>query len=307
MKKIKKITTVFIGIIIVMALTVTAMAAGFGGVTWTPPQDYMSSYSIDGGTRQGYDMTDGSHIEVYSFYWDGVSSPHDKTEMEWLDFIEDYYGGYQYMHANMRAICETINGYEYVKITYGPEIEGIRYYDTLYIGGPKCEYGFICENTSPEKPYDAVLRAVVESAQYDDDASATPVVSNPNVPVDDTIKIYVDGNRIYSDADPVIISERTLVPIRAVAEAMGCTVNWDSYTRTVRIQRGDMTVDVIVDDTTILKMWGGGVQEIHADVPATIINSRTFVPIRVVSEAFGAKVDWDANTKSVIIFTHGEG
>ena len=62
-----------------------------------------------------------------------------------------------------------------------------------------------------------------------------------------------------------------------------------------------------ISDTTILKMWGGSFQEIHADVPATIMNDRTFVPVRVVSEAFGAKVDWDANTKSVLIFTHGEG
>lgn len=304
-KKSLAIALAFVLVSTVFCIPMIASAETLGSMNYTPPAGYTDRATSDDGSYVRYLLTNGSEIHVgHNVYQHGAHSVHDKTDMEWLDYIEDMFGGREKTFANMLAKFENIGGYDYVKITFGNENEGTFYYDTLYIGGPNCEYEFIYGDEDVSKPYDGLLRAVVESAQYGSSTSVTPAV---NVSTDDTIKIYVDGNRIYSDADPVIISGRTLVPIRAVAEAMGCTVDWNNYTRTVRIQRGDMTVDVIVDDTTILKMWGGSFQEIHADVPATIMNGRTFVPVRAVSEAFGAKVDWDVNTKSVLIFTHGEG
>ena len=305
MKKIKK----SLAIILMLSLAATlfavptvAMANEIDGLTWTAPAGYVNASTTEEGPFSYvlYRFADGSIIQAGSFIQHGVNSVHAKTDMEWLDFIEEYYFGYQYMHANMLARFETIGDYEYVKITYGPEIGGIRYYNTLYIGGPGCDYAFLAQHTDASKPYDAALLALVQSVQY---GGAAPAPA----PVDNTIKIYVNGNRIYSDADPVIINGRTLVPIRAVAEAMGCTVSWNGNIRTVSIARDGLTVDLIIDDTLVLKMWSGGYEEIEADVPAQIIKDRTFVPVRVVSEAFGAKVDWDGNTRSVNIYTGGVG
>lgn len=116
------------------------------------------------------------------------------------------------------------------------------------------------------------------------------------------ISVVVDGYEVEFDVEPTIINGRTMVPLRAIFEAFGATVEWNQSTKTVTSNKTETTVNLTVGSKT---MYVNGSEEI-LDEPATIIDSRTLVPVRAISEAFNCQVDWDGSTKTVLITTSGD-
>ncbi len=88
-----------------------------------------------------------------------------------------------------------------------------------------------------------------------------------------------------------------MVPIRAVSEALGANVGWDGTTKTVVVSLDDTVVTFSVGNT---KAKRNG-DEVTMQVPAQIIDGRTMVPLRFVSESLGALVGWDGTTRTVSI------
>lgn len=116
------------------------------------------------------------------------------------------------------------------------------------------------------------------------------------------IPVYIDGKRLYfTDVPPTIISNRLMVPLRAIFEALQAEVAWDNDTRTITATKGKDTVALTIGQNTA-KVNG---KTVKLDAPATIIDGRTLVPLRFSAEAFGAKVTWDAKTESAHIVTTG--
>ncbi|MGN0163294.1 MAG: stalk domain-containing protein [Candidatus Ornithomonoglobus sp.] len=111
------------------------------------------------------------------------------------------------------------------------------------------------------------------------------------------ISVRLNGKLIEFDQPPVIRNERTLVPLRAIFEALGAEVYWDEATQRVTSVAGKTTVALKIGSNMLYV----NTREITMDVPAQLINGRTLVPVRAVSEAFGCSVDWDAEAKTVII------
>ncbi len=118
-----------------------------------------------------------------------------------------------------------------------------------------------------------------------------------NVFAADEIQVTIDGTNQTYDVMPVIENGRTLVPMRAIFEALGATINWDDATKTVTGTKDNVSVELRIGDTNA-KVNG---MDKTLDVPAQIVNSRTLVPVRFVSEAMGCDVKWDDVTKTVII------
>lgn len=94
-----------------------------------------------------------------------------------------------------------------------------------------------------------------------------------------------------------IVEGRTLVPLRAIFEALGASVEWDQSTKTVTSTLNDTKIKLAIGENT-LYVNGEGKQ---LDVPAQIMNNRTMVPARAVAEAFGVEVSWDKDTRTVIL------
>lgn len=112
--------------------------------------------------------------------------------------------------------------------------------------------------------------------------------------------VRLNGKPIcFPDAQPGIVQNRTLVPVRFVSEALGAKVDWDGDNRIVTISQPGKVIKLAIDqiDVTVND------QVITLDVPAKIYFDRTFVPLRFVSEALGCKVDWDPNLYKVYITT----
>ena len=111
------------------------------------------------------------------------------------------------------------------------------------------------------------------------------------------IKVTLYGKKLSFDQPPVIENGRTLVPLRAIFEALNAEVAWDGETQTVRAIRYGTYIELQIGSNEMKVN-----NEIKIlDVPAKTINDRTMVPARAIAEAFGCNVSWDAENNAVII------
>ncbi|SHI52833.1 Flagellum-specific peptidoglycan hydrolase FlgJ [Dethiosulfatibacter aminovorans DSM 17477] len=113
------------------------------------------------------------------------------------------------------------------------------------------------------------------------------------------INLVVDGEDITELSAPVIVDNRTLIPVRFVAEALGAEVGWDGETYTVTVDKGKDHLRLIIDSRLVQYDLGESYQII--DVAPRIINDRTYVPLRVVSNALGIGISWDGDTRTVYV------
>lgn len=116
---------------------------------------------------------------------------------------------------------------------------------------------------------------------------------------EEAIPIIVNGLEIACDQPPVIVEDRVLVPLRAIFESLGAEVYWNNDTRSVTAIRGDTTILLTISSTIMYKNG----EATYMDVPGQIINDRTMVPVRAVSESFGSNVYWDNETRTVRVYT----
>lgn len=115
---------------------------------------------------------------------------------------------------------------------------------------------------------------------------------------EEDIRVIVNGDEVvFPDQKPAIVNDRTLVPLRAIFEALKAEVEWDDETKTVISKKGDISVSLAIDSD---RLYQNG-QEKILDVPAQIMNGRTMVPVRAISEAFQCQVGWDQNTRTVTV------
>jgi hypothetical protein len=113
------------------------------------------------------------------------------------------------------------------------------------------------------------------------------------------IRVFVDGRQIELDTAPVIVGGRVLVPARGVFEALGATVTYDEATREVTITRGDTVVVLPLGAGYAFKNRA----RVNLDVAAQVMEGRTMVPLRFVSEMMGVKTTWDARAHAVYLST----
>lgn len=114
--------------------------------------------------------------------------------------------------------------------------------------------------------------------------------------------MYVNGRLVVLDSVPITRNDRTLLPIRFVAEALGAQVGWDDATQKVTIQ----------DKTTKIEMWLNKptalvngktvyIDPANHKVTPILVNARTMVPVRFVAETLGATVEWNEKLQQVTI------
>ena len=108
---------------------------------------------------------------------------------------------------------------------------------------------------------------------------------------------YVNGEAKELDAEPIIRQDRTMLPVRFVAENLGATVEWDGNTSTATLTAKDVKIEITIGATTA-KVNG---EAVELDSPAFIENSRTYLPVRFVAEKLGGTVTWDGNTSTATI------
>ena len=112
------------------------------------------------------------------------------------------------------------------------------------------------------------------------------------------ITVNLNGETIeFADQEPVILEDRTLVPVRGIFEKMGMEVSWEESTQKVTISGNGNQIVLKIDDPVMVT--GDGT--VQLEVPPQLINERTMLPLRAVAEAVSAKVDWDPESYTVSI------
>lgn len=123
-----------------------------------------------------------------------------------------------------------------------------------------------------------------------------------NLPKDGNVKVVLDLQWIEFDALPEIVDGRTMVPVRAITEALGYTVTFDDATRAVQLKKGTEAVELTIGKTGIKRLANGAVaSEKATDVAPYIKADRTYVPVRFFAEEIGLDVQWnDANRTAIL-------
>lgn len=115
--------------------------------------------------------------------------------------------------------------------------------------------------------------------------------------VTENIPIEVNGRELLSDTVPVMKNDRVLVPMRVIFESLGADVSWEDSTQTAKASKNGMNLEITINSNRMIKNGGA----VTLDVPAEIINGRTMVPVRAVSEALNAKVGWIESQNKVTV------
>ena len=132
--------------------------------------------------------------------------------------------------------------------------------------------------------------------------SLTAVMSTSTALAEENITVMLNGQAMDFDVAPIIQNDRVLVPMRAIFEELHCSVDYtdidgkqiitaknDGNTISLEIGSNEMTVND---------------EKVSLDTVPVIIDDRTLVPLRAVSEALDCNVDWDGDTKTVAIAPH---
>lgn len=115
------------------------------------------------------------------------------------------------------------------------------------------------------------------------------------------IQVYIDGWEMYFDqAQPLIMNDRTMLPLRDLAEGLGCEIVW-LPPDTVILSDGiheDMTLTINAQSYQV------GDEFFPCDVPPQIINDYTYVPVRLIAEYFGFTAEWDELNKALLLMSN---
>ncbi|MBQ4599736.1 MAG: copper amine oxidase N-terminal domain-containing protein [Clostridia bacterium] len=107
----------------------------------------------------------------------------------------------------------------------------------------------------------------------------------------------LNGETKTMDVAPIIINDRTMLPVRYVAEALGAEIGWDGATSTATLKTADTEIKITVGAAEAIVNG----QAVKLDSPAVIVSDRSFMPVRFVAETLGGTVAWDGATSTATI------
>lgn len=114
------------------------------------------------------------------------------------------------------------------------------------------------------------------------------------------VRIVIDGEELVASPGPFIENSRTLVPIRFISERLGAKVEWNNEERQVTITKGNNRVMLKIDSHLVI--YDGEERKYGlSDVAPKIVEGRTFVPLRLVSNALGVGIQWNSLTRTAYV------
>lgn len=153
----------------------------------------------------------------------------------------------------------------------------------------------------------AIALAAVMSSSIINVSAAGRIENIMNSISDTQINIlYNDSVIQYQDVKPVNTDGRVMIPFRVVLESMGANVEYDDSQRLVTAKKDDIEIKFTLMDDTIYVNKNGEESTVKMDTPMIIVEDRTLVPIRFMSEALGMQVGWDGDTETVLVMDYDD-
>lgn len=226
---------------------------------------------FDEDTVSGYDWLYNKKERKCTYTWEGVKAWGDGTQSYWLYQIAD-------------SVYEPFEDDDYrISKIFGPEPPGSP--DAGAEDSVDADTDSDSGNTDSSEP----------NRGDSDRNSKNSIVMQSENPVMTVNGVYL--NIDDSGTKPMIINDRLLTPVRGVVEAMGGTISWNNDLRMVEIRKGETCIQFTIDSTA---MTVNG-RKVEMDTAPVIINERTMLPIRYVTENLGAEMKWYDSIKAVEI------
>lgn len=140
-----------------------------------------------------------------------------------------------------------------------------------------------------------LLSLLAVSLLYSTSAHAETAPQAPVAP--QTVSIYLDGQQLLPEVQPLNIKGTVLVPMRGLFEVQGAKLSWNNTSKTVTATKGNTILTYHIGELTA-NLNG---QKLTLATPGQISKGYTMIPLRFVSEALGSTVKWDQGTRSVQI------
>lgn len=154
-------------------------------------------------------------------------------------------------------------------------------------------------------PWDEQVRMEQELKEITGDEIKVVEGVQPELYQGEGIKILINNKLVQTDVAPFIEEGRTLIPLRSVMEELGLSVTWEEESRAVGVHTDNTSIELAIDSDrakVTKKIDAATVTETFSlDVPARIVEDRTFIPIRFVAQTWGFDVGWIETTQTVTI------
>ena len=224
-------------------------------------------------------------------WWEGNSAPynfpgHTYFEKNTIKSVRYRNGGNCYYNEDFELVCECKDGSLYD--AQGNIIEGTSY----ELGHPIID-GINVYTLNSRKGLIAI-NEIPEPQATSDGHYICMMLGNPLINIDGEVSTIVENNYFFSLP---LENDRTLVPMRIIFEALGAQVEWDGDTQTVTATKEGKAMRLQIDKNELYI----GDEMIWLDAPPRLIEGRTLVPLRAVSECFGAAVEWDGGTQLITV------
>ncbi|MBR5586505.1 MAG: copper amine oxidase N-terminal domain-containing protein [Clostridia bacterium] len=115
---------------------------------------------------------------------------------------------------------------------------------------------------------------------------------------EDGISVLIDGEKVVFDAQPKMVNDRVMVPLRAIFEKLQAEVLWEEAFERVIVNFGES--DQVVMYIGANRAFINGII-LPLDSAPFVSEDRTYVPLRFIGESLGMSVEWDDSSKTVII------
>lgn len=246
---------------------------------------------------------------------------HDTTD-KWMSAVPNTTGTYDVKITRAADgdinpfACEILEGLVLTKKRSSSSGAATRTYTAQFDtnGGSAVDKVKTDKNGKIERPADPTKEGYIFVGWYSDSKLTKPFDFSAELTANSTLyakwkenneiiltigsrKISVFGREIKNDVAPKIVNDRTMLPIRIVAESLGGTVTWNGELQRVTIQKGaDVILITIGADTAYVNGTA-----VKLDAAAFVENGRTYLPLRFISETLGAQVVWNEAEKTVTI------
>lgn len=125
---------------------------------------------------------------------------------------------------------------------------------------------------------------------------------NVNVQLNGDMLDFTDSNGNVVNAQ--IINSRTMVPLRKIFESLSAEIEWEDSTKTVFATKGNISIKLQINNSVAEVTKNGVVKKIILDSKPVLVEGRTLVPMRFISESLEKQVAWDPSTQTAIIIDY---
>jgi len=220
------------------------------------------------------------------------------------NYVADVYVSTPKQSTSTKAYSITVNkDMTTIKINPGATISGIKINGVQAITTNNSVASLSFKTFQiPNWAYDTIEPIVTNYTPPTPPTPPTPITSTTIVLQIGSKNMYVNGKLVILDSVPIVRNDRTLLPIRFVAEALGAQVGWDEAQQKVTIQDSKTKIEMWINKpTAIVNGKTVYIDPANYKVVPILVNGRTMLPVRFVSESLGAQVKWNEAQQKVTI------